>query len=573
MNRFYRVLVGAAGVLLAAACSPGLKPAAMVLTKPPFTESKIEIHAPALGQSLENGFITGEDNYPNVVLPRGSRLAVLFDTGCLHTHISPLGQQIIFSPPPSSLRTLGAEWVLLREQTAQELKQLVDVDPCVLGVSENARLEPAGFVGLDPKYRFQLQLHETQWEESLSFFEASQDSLEEVVVAVIDSGVDFSHEDLKERAWRDQDGHAGYDFFEGRPDHSDPHGHGTFVAGLIAAQNSNGLGVASAAGNNGRIMSVRAFGGSTEQPHATTVSILNSLYYAADNGAEVMNLSFGGWGLSRSQQAALEYALQKGSLIVAASGNNGSYIGVERPYSPAMFSQILRGMITVGALNLKTGLMADFSNHSTSVVTLAAPGAGGVYSTVPGNRYDTNHGTSMAAPMVAGAAALVMGYLKAHDAPYTPALVEKLLLEGSDRLGPISTEVKDGRSLNYLTLAKAVAKHLGQTGPDASAPVWADGEITEVVSTPEGALVRGFLCGRSLDFPGTLWLQQGSKRLPLTVVHVQSDFVWSGECRDENFMRHRFSAVLKSAADLEGASFYIQQPAGQWERVAQLLSR
>ena len=193
----------------------------------------------------------------------------------------------------------------------------------------------------------------------------------------------------------------------------DSESHGTHVAGIIAAERNNGKGVNGVA-KNVQIMSLRAVPNGDEYDKDIALAIR----YAADNGAKIINCSF---GKSFSPNAewvydAIKYAASKDVLIVHAAGNDGNDLdNPENPNYPNDHkyegSEISNNVITVGALTSKYGseMVAGFSNYGAQNVDVFAPGAK-VYSTMPNNAYDFQGGTSMAAPAVAGIAALIRSY-------------------------------------------------------------------------------------------------------------------------------------------------------------------
>ncbi len=210
---------------------------------------------------------------------------------------------------------------------------------------------------------------------------------EGVLVAVVDSGVDASHPDLKGRVER------GYDFVEDDEDTSDAYGHGTHVAGIIAAAGDNGEGIAGLAWR-ARVLPVRVLDGSGYGYYS---DIIAGIRYAADHGARIINLSLGGGAQSQALQEAVDYARSKGCLLVAAAGNSG----LESLSYPAA----CEGVVGVGAADTDDR-PASFSNRGDAL-DLIAPGVA-IYSAYVGNRYASLSGTSMAAPQVSGALALLL---------------------------------------------------------------------------------------------------------------------------------------------------------------------
>lgn len=244
------------------------------------------------------------------------------------------------------------------------------------------------------------------------------------VVAVIDTGVDYTHKDLADNIWvnegeipgngidDDSNGYVddvhGVDFVDGDCDPMDEHGHGTHVAGIIAMTPGNGGGVGVAYG--AKIMCVRA--GQANGSFASS-DIAKAIKYAADNGADVINMSFGGTGRSYLVESALQDAFPS-CVLVAAAGNDGlpttdainaGYFNTEDIY-PAGYKYVLGVMATDNNKSLASFSNWDFKEGSGCEYEMAAPGVG-IYSTLPGNRYACWSGTSMATPNVAAAAAIL----------------------------------------------------------------------------------------------------------------------------------------------------------------------
>jgi thermitase len=206
------------------------------------------------------------------------------------------------------------------------------------------------------------------------------------VIAIIDTGIDLHHADLASHLI------DGYDFVDMDSDPSPGSGekHGTHVAGIAAAVTNNGQGIAGIC-RNCRIMPLRVC--RSQCPRSATEA---AIYWAADHGADVINLSLGSTTPSDSLCAAISYAWQKGLVIAASAGNSGN----STPVYPAACPDSL----AVGATD-ENNQRATFSSYG-SWVEIAAPGAS-ILSTVPGSDYSFWSGTSMAAPHVAGLAGLL----------------------------------------------------------------------------------------------------------------------------------------------------------------------
>lgn len=281
-----------------------------------------------------------------------------------------------------------------------------------------------------------------------------------VIIAIIDSGTDWQHEDLTSKIWtnpkeipsnnKDDDGNGyvddvrGWDFVGNvstaeaqsgalKPDNdprivsgvtvNDQNGHGTIVGGCSGAATNNAKGVASS-GYNCRIIPIKV--GSDNPSVRGLLRGYDAIAYAADLGAHVINCSWGGPGIDPGAQDIIDYATGKGSLVVAASGNDGlnndAYL-----QSPSS----LDGVLSVGSHN-SGNRVSNFSNYGTNV-TLYAPGEN-ILSTAHGNQYRAASGTSFASPLAAGVAGLV----KALHPDWTPEMIYAQLRGTVDQLVGVS---------------------------------------------------------------------------------------------------------------------------------------
>lgn len=238
----------------------------------------------------------------------------------------------------------------------------------------------------------------------------------EVVVAVPDTGITVDHPDLRGRLWfnpnetpdngidDDENGVVddvhGANFVDGNGDITDRHGHGTHIAGVIAAVSDNQAGIAGIS-HNARILPVRIL---DERGVGTLFDVIQGIDYAAQEGAQVINASWGTSIPSRLLLESLERARNANVLVVAAAGNERRNLDVI-PFYPA--SVQLDNVLAVGATDLDDRL-ASFSNFGARTVGVGAPGVG-ILSTWLNGGYRYLSGTSMAVPQVVGAAALLYG--------------------------------------------------------------------------------------------------------------------------------------------------------------------
>ncbi|MFC7446121.1 S8 family peptidase [Mesoflavibacter profundi] len=246
--------------------------------------------------------------------------------------------------------------------------------------------------------------------------------------------------------------------------------HGTHVAGIIAAERNNGLG-ANGVANNVQIMSLRAVPNGDEYDK----DIAKAIRYAVDNGAKVINGSFGKSFSPHSEwvRDAIKYASDNNVIFVHAAGNDSKNVDVEPnfPDDNVDFVEISDTYIRVGALapSYGTKMIAGFSNYGLKNVDVFAPGAQ-VYSTTPENEYDTKGGTSMAAPAVAGVAALVWSQYPKLKASQVKQIimdsglpVKSKLIVGGDAnniksLSEISKSAKIVNAYNALIMASQISK-------------------------------------------------------------------------------------------------------------------
>jgi serine protease len=236
-----------------------------------------------------------------------------------------------------------------------------------------------------------------------------------VVVAVIDTGIDYNHFDLAQNIWinsreiagngvdDDRNGYTddvrGWNFVSRNNNPMDDNGHGTHVAGTIGAVGNNGAGVSGIVWNI-KMMALKFLAADGSGALSDAVAAID---YARTNGAKIINASWGGGDFSSALQLAIQRFQNGGGIFVAAAGNEAANNAALASY-PANYP--LSNVISVAA-STQSDTLASFSNYGTNV-DIAAPG-NQILSTIPGNRFSRYSGTSMAAPHVAGAFALLWG--------------------------------------------------------------------------------------------------------------------------------------------------------------------
>jgi subtilisin family serine protease len=285
-----------------------------------------------------------------------------------------------------------------------------------------------------------------------------------VVVGVIDTGIDYRHQDLAANIYRnpreipgngiDDDGNGfvddvrGWDFANDDNDPDDDAGHGTHVAGTIGAVGNNGVGVVGVAWSVS-LVPIKFLGADGS---GSTSDAIAAIEYATEIGAVITNNSWGGAPFSQSLSDAIEDAGAAGSLFVAAAGNDAGNDDLV-PHYPSGYAAA--NIVSVAATD-RHDLLASFSNYGASSVDLAAPGVE-ITSTLPGGQYGLASGTSMAAPHVTGAAAL----LKSVEPQIGVTELKSRLLTLADPLPSLAGRTVSGGRLNAF---------LSVSGPETIPP-------------------------------------------------------------------------------------------------------
>ena len=302
---------------------------------------------------------------------------------------------------------------------------------------------------------------------------------QQVIIAILDTGIDSNHPDLTNKILRDAGGVVGYDALNGiRSTATDVYGHGTFVAGIAAAQVNNGLGVAGVAGWNGqsgnsdthftKIMPVRVLDATGSGDDST---IAEGVTWAVDHGARVINMSLGSTGYTDVLNNACQYAWNHGAIVCAAAGNDGN--------SDINYPAADPHVLAVAATD-KNDQLTDYTNFG-SWVNVAAPGGADIdsdqiYSTMPTYNthirdfpytlnYDYLSGTSMSTPFVAGEAAMIMS----QNPSLTNAQVFSLITTKVDTYSPIFGE-HIGSGAGRINVYKALLAAAPSVGPLTATP-------------------------------------------------------------------------------------------------------
>jgi subtilisin family serine protease len=269
-----------------------------------------------------------------------------------------------------------------------------------------------------------------------------------VVVAVIDTGIDAAHPLLKKNIWHQGTGEEyGWNFVTNKANPVDEHGHGTHVAGIIGAVADPKAGVSGVA-HHISIMSVKYY--SDSNPGSVNLkNTVRAINYAVDHGARIINYSGGGPEFSEDEYLAIKRAESKGILFVAAAGNEHQNTDVqENYYYPSAYR--LTNILSVAATDIHNNLLAT-SNWGKKRVDVAAPGEN-IFSTLPGGRFGYMSGTSQATAFVTGLAALLLS----KDPTLTPVQLKEIIMSSVDRFPQLENRLVTGGRVNAYSALVAL---------------------------------------------------------------------------------------------------------------------
>jgi subtilisin family serine protease len=303
----------------------------------------------------------------------------------------------------------------------------------------------------------------------------------DIIVAVIDTGIDIKHEDLANNLWKnpgetgkddkgrdkatngiDDDGNGfvddvyGWNFVSNNNQLDDNHGHGTHIAGIIGAEAGNGKGITGIAPEVS-LMILKYY--DPKVPGTDNLkNTIQAIKYAVKMGAHIINYSGGGTEFSQEEHDAVAEASKKGILFVAAAGNEKSNSD-QHHYYPADYK--LPNIISVTAIDPSTQVL-NSSNYGVETVDIAAPGQN-ILSCLPGNSYGYMTGTSQATAFATGAAALVM----AHKQSFKAEDVKKYILATGDAQSQLASKTRTSRQLNLYKALTILDAGISASGVSA----------------------------------------------------------------------------------------------------------
>lgn len=342
-------------------------------------------------------------------------------------------------------------------------------DPDVLYAEPNYRLYGFSTFPNDPSYNLLWHLDNTG--QNRGVIDADIDAPEawdktqgsnSVIIAVIDTGIDYRHDDLEENIWQnsdeilngiddDRNGYVddirGWDFVNNDNDPIDDNGHGTRCAGIIAAQGNNDVGGTGVMWH-AQIIPLKILdsqgGGRDIPPGAWATDLVTAISYASNQHADIMSLSLGSYGYNQAIKDAID---DSDALFVCAAGNDGTNNDID-PLYPASYTS--NNILSVAATDNRD-VRAAFSNYGATSVDVAAPGVS-ITSTSPGNSYYEGSGTSFATPQVAGLA----GLIKTRLPLWTAFQIKDQILYNVDTLPSLQGITVTGGRINAYKALKNI---------------------------------------------------------------------------------------------------------------------
>lgn len=375
-------------------------------------------------------------------------------------------------------------------------------DPQVESVEENQTRKVETISPPDPLYGDQWYLSKIGWDSVYGVWLP----FNQATVALLDTGVDASHPDLSGNIV------PGTSVIDGSGGNIDPNGHGTFLAGIVAAV-SNDTGVAGTGYSGVRIMPVTVLGADGTGKDA---DIIAGIMYAVDHGANVILMGFSNAGYSQNLQDAIDYAWSKDVVLVAATGNDS----ISVPTFPAGN----RGVMGVSATDAADAL-ASFSNYGTDVF-ISAPGTGIITTGLDYLNYTVVSGTSASSAIVAGVAA----FMRAYDATLINGVVVGRLAVTADAAGASTDETGNGR----VNMAKAISDtSYNPIQPSGAAPVGTGGPYIGPYTIAGNSSISGTVRSSSTGNPiqgATVTCTSGSNVTPppSTTTNSAGNFAFSG---------------------------------------------
>lgn len=442
-----------------------------------FSKRKVILKKTNTQQGFQPASTEGADSE---IIRAGTRLTALVDNSCVPAADKdevPISELAVTNGVPVPVLELQAyEFTVAEDKPLGEFSSTADKDVCLIGVT-NSGVASASAVPNDPN--FAASNHHARLQSSLGwdwYYESDKKINADITIAIIDTGIRYTHQDLAANMWQSAQGTFGYDFIGNDNDPNDDNGHGTHVAGIAGGVSNNAVGISGVMGRNVKLMAVKVLAASGSGPFA---AIANGINYAVAQGAHIINMSLGAFvaggppdnEMDPLVAAAITNAVAAGVTVIIAAGNNNANLDTATSF-PANMGARIAGVISIGSLDSVSNLRSSFSNFSATRVELFAPGsettgASGILATY--NTSDTAYtrlqGTSMATPVVAGAAGLALGMLRTNNVAITPAQLEALLVNSAPVNPNLNGLGRQAKSLNLVNLAVGIAMGYANADP------------------------------------------------------------------------------------------------------------
>ncbi|MEC9282046.1 MAG: S8 family serine peptidase [Bdellovibrionota bacterium] len=416
--------------------------------------------------------LKAEDRY---LIKQGAVLSLLVKPECFSPRLS--GESLSFVKKdwnnkrqsfPSGYKSFP--YKIEKDVFSEVLAKQLEKQACVLGVSNRRELYPTA-MWKDPLRDRQTHLKSLKLLNNPQLDKLIGMQRQKVIVAVIDTGIDMDHPDLKDFIWEnsmekkgrphfDDDGNGyvddihGFDFGSRNsdPSHKNSFDHGTHVSGLIAAKSNNNFGIGSPIGPNLELMILNVTG---KYKSAMIEDIEEAIYYAINKGAHIINISLGSPGRADTLAYAIGAAVKRGVFVVSSAGNQSESLD-DKFYLPASYAADIPGFMSVGAYEVQTNELCNNSNFSPSFVEIAAPGCDynnpkqGLFSTRAGGVFGYYKGTSMAAPILTSAAAVLYGSRDQYEIKEDTAYwIEKFFKDRAKYSNKLNQKIQGSRHLDY----------------------------------------------------------------------------------------------------------------------------
>lgn len=383
-------------------------------------------------------------------------IIVTLDTNCISTSGS-LSEQVRLqnSNETVSFARHAFSYTVTDSLSIDNLTDLANADSCVLGITPPGQLEKASLPLPSTNDSFlskQTYLQTLNYAHAYQYLVQKRSGSTKANVGFVDTGGDCSHPDISSNLISN----CGYDAINHLTP-TDNDGHGSHVLGMVGAATNNATGVLGIASNGASLHAIKVIDVDT----GTEQAAYDGIQYAIAQNLDVINISLQSSTRLTLIEQGVQEAVAAGIVVVLAAGNQGALLGSVVEVSPAMVGKDIDGAITVGSIDAVNRELSYFSNYGPQV-EIAATGAinsslsaekGGIYSTSKNNTYKYYMGTSQAAPVVTGAATLLVQFFKEHSVPYTPADIENIIKNSADKNPKI--DIQGNRVINFSRLTRA----------------------------------------------------------------------------------------------------------------------